>query len=134
MNNEEEILFQLLEEDKKIRVKRIVEDRKLTTDDCLVLGMLIQNRQIAGLGADMAGFHNRIDETNNRIDETNNRIDETNNRIDELRSETSERIEELGRRLDNRIDSNFKWIVSLLMVMWVTTILAILVPVFLKIV
>ncbi|MFZ2071969.1 MAG: hypothetical protein WAV32_10360 [Halobacteriota archaeon] len=179
MNNEEELVFQLLEEDRKVRVERIVDERKITTDDCLVLGMLIQNRQMAGLGVEIAGLHRRIDETNTRIDalrhETNNRFDETNNRIDALRHETNsrldetnsridalrhetnsrldetnnridalrhetdnginalrhetmEKIEELGRRLGNRIESNFKWVISLLMLMWVTIILAILVP------
>ena len=100
---EEEIVFQLLEEDRKARLERIVEERKITTDDCLVLGILRLHREIGGL-------HKRIDDTNKRIDDTNKRIEEIN----------------------KRIDSNFKWTVGLILGMWASMI-AILIPMLLKI-
>ena len=43
---EEEIVFQLLEEDRKARVERIVEEKKITTEDCLVLGILRLQKEI----------------------------------------------------------------------------------------
>jgi len=39
MEYKEEIVFQLLEQERKNRVERIVEERKITTDDCIVLGI-----------------------------------------------------------------------------------------------
>jgi len=65
--SEESIVFQLLEEDRKVRLERIVEDRKITTDDCLVLGILKLHRE-------MEVLHKRIDDTNKRIDDTNKRM------------------------------------------------------------
>jgi len=107
---EEEIVFQLLEEDRKARLERIVEERKITTDDCLVLGILRLHREIGGLHREIGGLHKRIDDTNKRIDDTNKRIDEIN----------------------KRIDSNFKWTVGLILGMWASMI-AILIPMLLKI-
>jgi len=98
---EEEMVFQLLEEDRKARLERIVEERKITTDDCLVLGILRLHREIGVV-------HKRIDDTNARIEEL---------RID----------------LNRRIDSNFKWIVSLILGMW-ASMMAILIPILLKLV
>jgi len=100
---EEEIVFQLLEEDRKARLERIVEERKITTDDCLVLGILRLHREIGGLHREIGGLHKRIDDTNKRIDEIN-----------------------------KRIDSNFKWTVGLILGMWASMI-AILIPMLLKI-
>ncbi len=60
--SEEEIVFQLLEEDRRLRLERIVEERKITTDDCLVLGILRLHREIGDV-------HKRIDDTNARIEE-----------------------------------------------------------------
>ena len=107
---EEEIVFQLLEEDRKARLERIVEERKIKTDDCLVLGILRLHREIGGLHREIGGLHKRIDDTNKRIDDTNKRIDEIN----------------------KRIDSNFKWTVGLILGMWASMI-AILIPMLLKI-
>jgi len=115
---EEEIVFQLLEEDRKARLERIVEERKITTDDCLVLGILRLHREIGGL-------HKRIDDTNKRIDDTNKRIEDTNKRIEEI----NKRIEEINKR----IDSNFKWTVSLILGTW-ASMMAILVSILLKLV
>ena len=98
---EEEMVFQLLEEDRKARLERIVEERKITTDDCLVLGILRLHREIGVV-------HKRIDDTNARIEEL---------RID----------------MNRRIDSNFKWIVSLILGMW-ASMMAILIPILLKLV
>jgi len=58
--SEESIVFQLLEENRKVRLERIVEDRKITTDDSLVLGILKLHRE-------MVLLHKRIDDTNKRI-------------------------------------------------------------------
>jgi len=118
---EEEMVFQLLEEDRKARLERIVEERKITTDDCLVLGILRLHREIGGL--------------HKRIDDTNKRIDDTNKRIDELRVDTNERIEGVNKRIEEinrRMDSNFKWTVGLILGMWASMI-AILIPILLKV-
>jgi len=108
---EEEIVFQLLEEDRKARLERIVEERKITTDDSLVLGIQRLHREIGGL-------HKRIDDTNKRLEDTNKRIDDTNKRIEEI---------------NKRIDSNFKWTVSLILGTW-ASMMAILVSILLKLV
>ena len=65
---EEEMVFQLLEEDRKARLERIVEERKITTDDCLVLGILRLHREIEGLREGIGRLDTRIDEINKRID------------------------------------------------------------------
>ncbi|MBA5942712.1 MAG: hypothetical protein H0M93_05265 [Methanophagales archaeon] len=120
--SEEELIFQLLEEDRKVRTEQIVEDRKITAEDCLVIGILRLNR--------------RIDEINERL---NRRIDETNERIDELGKNLGSRIDRLDGRidkLDGRIDkldgrvdrlgenlsSNFRWTVGLIIGTWATTV------------
>ena len=46
---EEETVFQLLEEDRKARLEQLVEERKITTANCLVLGIMRMYREIAGL-------------------------------------------------------------------------------------
>ena len=132
---EEEMVFQLLEEDRKARLERIVEERKITTDDCLVLGILRLHREIGGLHREIGGLHKRIDDTNKRIDDTNKRIDDTNKRIDELRVDTNERMEGANKRIEEinrRMDSNFKWTVGLILGMWASMI-AILIPILLKV-
>ena len=53
--SEEELVFQLLEEEMEARVRRIVEEKRITTEDCLVLGVLRLNAGIKGL-------HEKIDE------------------------------------------------------------------------
>jgi len=118
---EEEMVFQLLEEDRKARLERIVEERKITTDDCLVLGILRLHREIGGLHREIGGSHKRIDDTNKRIDEL--RVD-TNERMEGV----NKRIEEINRRMD----SNFKWTVGLILGMWASMI-AILIPILLKV-
>ena len=118
---EEEMVFQLLEEDRKARLERIVEERKITTDDCLVLGILRLHREIGGLHEEIGGLHKRIDATNKRIDEL--RVD-TNERMEGV----NKRIEEINRRMD----SNFKWTVGLILGMWASMI-AILIPILLKV-
>jgi len=125
---EEEMVFQLLEEDRKARLERIVEERKITTDDCLVLGILRLHREIGGLHREIGGLHKRIDDTNKRIDDTNKRIDE-------LRVDTNERMEGVNKRIEEinrRMDSNFKWTVGLILGMWASMI-AILIPILLKV-
>ena len=111
---EEEIVFQLLEEDRKARLERIVEERKITTDDCLVLGILRLHREIGGLHREIGGSHKRIDEL--RVD-TNERMEGVNKRIEEI---------------NRRMDSNFKWTVGLILGMWASMI-AILIPILLKV-
>jgi chromosome segregation ATPase len=120
--SEEEIVFQLLEEDRRLRLERIVGERKITTDDCLVLGILRLHREIGGLREEIGGLHKRIDDTNVRIDNMNARIADTNARIEELRID-----------MNRRIDSNFKWTVSLILGTW-ASMMAILIPILLKVV
>jgi predicted nucleic acid-binding Zn-ribbon protein len=130
--SQEELVFQLLEEERKIRTERIAGDKKITTEDCLVLGILRLNRE-------MEGLHKRIDETNGRIDATNGRIDATNGRIDATKESLVEKIDTTNRRIDEtkeslskRIDSNFKWIIALILGMWVS-IMTILIAILLSI-
>jgi hypothetical protein len=96
---EEELVFQLLEEERKARTKRIVAEKKINTEDCLVLGILRLNSEIGGLHGRMDDVERRIDDVgknrNERIDETNERMDGTNARIDK----TNEKIQ-----VDNRPD------------------------------
>jgi len=106
---EEEIVFQLLEEDRKARLERIVEERKITTDDCLVLGILRLHREIEGVHEEIGGLHREIGGLHKRIDDTNKRIEEIN----------------------KRIDSNFKWTVGLILGTW-ASMMAILVSILLK--
>ena len=46
---EEDTVFQLLEEDRKAMLERLVEERKITIANCLVLGIMRMHREIAGL-------------------------------------------------------------------------------------
>ena len=143
---EEEMVFQLLEEDRKARLERIVEERKITTDDCLVLGILRLHREIegvhdeiGGLYREIGGLHKRIDDTNKRIDATNKRIDDTNKRLDDTNKrleDTNKRIDDTNKRIEEinkRIGSNFKWTVSLILGTW-ASMMAILVSILLKLV
>ena len=70
---EEEIVFQLLEQDRKARIERIVEERKITTEDCLVLGILRIHREMGGLHGDIASLRGEIERIHKRIDEINER-------------------------------------------------------------
>ena len=46
---EEATVFQLLEEDRKAMLEQLVEERKITTANCLVLGIMRLHREIAAL-------------------------------------------------------------------------------------
>ena len=81
-----------------------MEERKITTDDSLVLGILRLHKRIDGLPSEIVGVHKRIDDTD------------------------AQRIEDMNRR----IDSNFKWTVSLIQGMW-ASMMAILIPILLKV-
>lgn len=119
---EEELVFQLLDEDRKIRTERIVEERKITIDDCLVLGILRLNKDISKLREEVAGTNKRIDETKESLD----------GRIEGTKESLNERIDELNTSLNKRIESNFRWTIGLILGMWAST-LAILIPILLKI-
>ena len=99
---EEEIVFQLLEQDRKARIERIVEERKITTEDCLVLGILRIHREVGGLHGDIASLRGEIERIHKRIDETN-----------------------------RRIESNFKRTIGMILGTW-ASLLAILIPILLK--
>jgi len=99
---EEEIVFQLLEQDRKARIERIVEERKITTEDCLVLGILSIHHEIGGLHGDIASLRGEIERIHKRIDETN-----------------------------RRIESNFKRTIGMILGTW-ASLLAILIPILLK--
>ena len=58
---EEEMVFQLLEEDRKARLERIVEEWKIT--NCLVLGILRLHREIESVHEEIGGLHKRIKDT-----------------------------------------------------------------------
>lgn len=79
---EEELVFQLLDEERKARTKRIASEKRITTEDSLVIGVLRLNRELDALY--------------------------------------------------ERIDSNFRWTIALILGMW-GTMLAILIPMLLKI-
>ena len=99
--SEEELVFQLLEEERVARMKRIAAEKRITTEDCLVIGVLRLNREIDGLYRKMDGIEMRIEEMDQRI---NGRIDGTK--------------ESLNKRID--------WLIALIIVMWVSTMLAII--------
>ena len=141
---EEEIVFQLLEQDRKARIERIVEERKITTEDCLVLGILRIHREVGGLHGNIASLrgeieriHKRIDEINKRIGEIGGRMDEIDRRVDEISGrveETNDRIDETNKRIDEtnrRIEGNFKWTIGMILGTW-ASLLAILIPILLK--
>ncbi len=46
---EEATVFQSLEEARKARLEQLVEERKIRTANCLVLGIMRMHREIAGL-------------------------------------------------------------------------------------
>jgi hypothetical protein len=117
--SEEELVFQLLEEEMEARVKRIVEEKRITTEDCLVLGVLRLNVGIKGL-------HEKIDELRK---DTTEKIDDTNKRIDD----TTEKIEAVKESLGKKIDSNFRWTIALILGMWVT-MMAALIPLLLRLI
>ena len=71
-------MFQLLEEERKARTRRLVEEKKITTEDCLVIGVLRLNREIRAL----------------------------------------------YEKMEERMESNFRWIVGLILGMWATMIAA----------
>ena len=129
---EEEMVFQLLEEDRKARLERIVEERKIT--NCLVLGILRLHREIEGVHDEIGGLHKRIDGLHTEIEGVHKRIDDTNKRIDDTNKRiniTNARIEELRIDMNRRIDSNFKWTVSLILGTW-ASMMAILISILLK--
>ena len=126
---------------RKARLERIVEKRKITTDDSLVLGILRLHREtegvhdeIGGLHREIGGLHKRIDGLHTEIEGVHKRIDDTNKRIDDTNKRiniTNARIEELRIDMNRRIDSNFKWTVSLILGTW-ASMMAILVSILLK--
>ena len=87
------------------RVRRIVEEKRITTEDCLVLGVLRLNVGIKGL----------------------------HEKIDELRKDTTEKIEAVKESLGKKIDSNFRWTIALILGMWVT-MMAALIPLLLRLI
>ena len=93
----------------------MAEERKITTDDCLVLGIL-------RLHGEIGGVHKRIDGLHTEIEGVHKRIDDTNAQIEELRID-----------MNRRIDSNFRWTVSLILGTW-ASMMAILIPILLKLV
>ena len=97
----------LLEQDKEARIERIVEERKITTEDCLVLSILSIHREVDRLHADIASLRGEIEQIHKKIDETNKRIDETN----------------------RRIESNFKWTIGMILGTW-ASLFAILIPIY----
>ena len=44
------------EEDRKARVERLVEEKKITTEDCLVLGILRLQKEIGRLHGEIGGL------------------------------------------------------------------------------
>jgi hypothetical protein len=128
--SEEELVFQLLEEEMEARVKRIVEEKRITTEDCLVLGVLRLNVGIKGL-------HEKIDElrkdTTEKIDDTNKRIDDTTEKIEAVKESLGKKIEAVKESLGKKIDSNFRWTIALILGMWVT-MMAALIPLLLRLI
>jgi len=136
---EEEIVFQLLEEDRKARVERIVEEKKITTEDCLVLGILRLQKEIGGLRGEIDELHGEMDGLRNEVNELRSGMDELRGEIGSLHSEVDElrgEIRRLDRRMDEmsrRIESNFRWTVGMILGMWAST-LAILIPILLNVI
>ncbi len=64
----EELVFRLLEEDSKARVKRIVEERRITTEDCLVIGILRLNSEVRDLRKEIDDISKRMNDISKRID------------------------------------------------------------------
>jgi len=93
---EEEIVFQLLEEDRKARVERIVEEKKITTEDCLVLGILRLQKEIGGLHGEIGGLRGEIDELHSEIGGLRVEIGGLHSEIGELRGEVDGLHGEIG--------------------------------------
>ena len=55
--SEEELVFQ---EERKARTRRIVEEKKIATEDCLVIGVLRLNREIGALYEKMEEMEERM--------------------------------------------------------------------------
>ena len=119
---EEEIVFQLLEEDRKARVERIVEEKKITTEDCLVLGILRLQKEIGGLRGEIGGLHGEIDGLHSEIgglrreinglrgevDGLSGEIGRLHSEVDELRGEIR-RLDTRTDEMNKRIESYFRW-------------------------
>ena len=104
----EEIVFQLLEEERKARIERIAREKRITTEDCLVIGILRLNREIAGMDKRITGMDKKI-------------------------AEMDRKITEMDRRINQRMESFFRWTVGLILGMW-GTIIVMLIPILLKLV
>ena len=56
----EDIVIQLLEEERKARVKKVAETKKITTEDCLVIATVGLNREVAMLREEVAGLRDNM--------------------------------------------------------------------------
>ena len=113
-------------------MERIVEEKKITTEDYLVLEILRLQKEIGGLRGEIGGLHSEIDGLHSEIGGLRGGIDELRGEVDELRGE----IRGLDTRTDEmnkRIESNFRWTVGMILGMWANT-LTILIPILLNVI
>jgi len=72
----------------------------------------------AGLEERLARLEGRVEELSKRVDDLrndmNHRFAELSKRIDDLRSDV--------RRLEDRVESRFKWLMGTLITMWISMI------------
>jgi cell division protein ZapA (FtsZ GTPase activity inhibitor) len=112
---QEELVFQLLEAERRTRTERIVTEKKINTEDCLVIGILRLNGEIVGL-------YERIDDMDKRL---SRRIDNMDERFNNRADETNKRMDETNKRID--------WMIALILAMWIS-IMAALIPILLKLI
>ena len=75
-------------------------------------------------GAD-AGLEERLARLEGRVEELSKRVDDLRNDMNHRFAELSKRIDDLRsdvRRLEDRIESRFKWLMGTLMTMWISII------------
>jgi len=75
-------------------------------------------------GAD-AGLEERLARLEGRVEELSKRVDDLRNDMNHRFAELSKRIDDLRsdvRRLEDRIESRFKWLMGTLITMWISII------------
>ena len=85
---EEGLILQLLAEEGRRRVARIVETRQVTAEDALVISILNLNKELTNTRAGLEAGVSRVRE-------------ELSKRIEDLDNRVSRRVDDLGKRVDD---------------------------------
>ena len=99
---EEGLILQLLAEEGRRRVARIVETRQVTAEDALVIGVLNLNKELTNT---RRGFEMELTNTRRGFQaEISRTREELSKRIEDLDNRISKRIDDLGSYFGKRVD------------------------------